>query len=408
MSGFANLRQPAENHEVAIRPSVQQAPNSPSQARLQQNQDGLPENQNQDGLPENRNLSAQQRAGSVSLAAEQETRSSQFDVSTPQTTVRLLAPEIDWNYAVIERQDPDTLKTTLIPFDLGKLVLQHDASQDLELQAGDVVSIFSDADIQLPIAQQTKLVKLEGEFVHPGSYTVQPGETLRQLVKRAGGFTPDAYLYASEFSRESTRSIQQERIDEYVQSLDMGLQRSNLALAASSSQGLASSATTAQSSEQNLLARLRQIRATGRIVLAFKANSSSVDILPEIAMENGDHFVVPHVPAIVNVVGAVYDQNSFLYTQMGRAGTYLQLAGGPNRDADRKREFIIRADGEVVSRDAVNGLWGNKFDNLRLYPGDTIVVPDKTFKPSALRGVLDWSQMFSQFALGAAALSVIQ
>jgi protein involved in polysaccharide export with SLBB domain len=104
----------------------------------------------------------------------------------------------------------------------------------------------------------------------------------------------------------------------------------------------------------------------------------------------------------------VYDQNSFLYAHGRRAGAYLQLAGGPNRDADRRHEFVIRADGEVVSREVEKGLWGNGFDNLRLNPGDTLVVPEKTFKPSALRGVLDWSQMFSQFALGAAALSIIQ
>ena len=41
-------------------------------------------------------------------------------------------------------------------------------------------------------------------------------------------------------------------------------------------------------------------------------------------------------------------------------------------------EFIIRADGEVVSRDMNNGLWGNEFNDLRIYPGDTIVVPEKT------------------------------
>ena len=40
-------------------------------------------------------------------------------------------------------------------------------------------------------------------------------------------------------------------------------------------------------------------------------------------------------------------------------------------------------------------------------PGDTIVIPEKTFKPSAMRGVLDWAQMFSQFALGATVLDVI-
>jgi len=354
-------------------------------------------------------LSAQQRMGSTSLAAAQTSTAAQVPAPAQRTEVSALAPEIDWNFAVIERLDQETLKNIVIPFDLGKLVLQHDASQDLELQPGDVVSIFSEADIRVPIAQQTKLVRLDGEFVHAGVYTVQLGETLRHLVERAGGLTPNAYLYGSEFTRESTRAIQQARIDEYVQSISMEIQRSNLAMAASaanSAQDLSSGAA-AQSSERDILASLRQIRATGRIVLKFTAGSSGVNSLPDITMEDLDRFVVPPIPATVNVVGAVYDQNSFLYTRGRKAGTYLHLAGGPNRNADRRHEFIIRAGGEVVSRDASNDPWGNSFNSLRINPGDTIVVPEKTFKPSALRGVIDWSQMFSQFALGAAALSVI-
>ena len=89
-------------------------------------------------------------------------------------------------------------------------------------------------------------------------------------------------------------------------------------------------------------------------------------------------------------------------------GTYLRLAGGPNKDADRRREFIIRADGEVVSHDMSKGPWGNEFNDLHIYPGDTIVVPEKLPKQSALYGVMNWSQMFSQFALGAAAVNVIK
>ena len=406
--GFANMRQPAENNSVTLKPPPQDNTNGSNQPGLQQDQSGL--QQDQSAFQQGQNLDAQQRAGSSSLAAQQIPLIGRALPPSQRTEVKILAPEIDWNFALVERLDPETLKTTLIPFDLGKLVLQHDASQDLELQAGDVVSIFSEADIRIPIAEQTKLVRLEGEFVHAGVYTAQPGETLRHLVERAGGLTPNAYLYASEFTRESTRAVQQIRIDEYVQSLDMSIQRSNLAMAASpvsSSQDLASG-TAAQSSERELLARLRQIRATGRIVLEFKSATSDTGSIPDIAMENGDRFVVPSTPASVNVVGAVYDQNSFLYAPGRRAGTYLQLAGGPNRDADRKHEFIIRASGDVISREMDRGLWGNEFNNLRMNPGDTIVVPDKTFKPSAVRGVLDWSNMFSQFALGAAALSILK
>src|SRR6185437_866888 len=277
------------------------------------------------------------------------------------------------------------------------------------LQRGDVVTIFSEADIRVPQAAQTKLVRLEGEFVHAGIYSVAPGETLRQLVERAGGFTSKAYLYGSEFTRASTRTLQQARIDEYVQSMNLSIQRGTLALVAQPAarpQDLASSAA-AVSMERELLASLKQIRATGRIVLEFKPASNGMEGVPNIELEDGDRFVVPSIPASVNVVGAVYNQNSFLYARGQRVEKYLHLAGGPNKEADRKHAFVIRADGEVVSYEMVGNAWGNKFNNLAMYPGDTIVVPDKTLKPSVLRGVLDWSQLFSQFALGAAALSII-
>ena len=354
-------------------------------------------------------LPAQQQAADVSLGAEQMATLHRYASPAQKTEIQLPAPEIDWSYAVIERLDPRTLKTELIPFDLGKLVLDHDASQNLELQPADVVTIFSQADVQVPIAQQTKLVRLEGEFAHAGVYSVMPGETLQMLVQRAGGFTPNAYLYGSEFTRRSTRVLQQERIDEYVQSINLSIERGTLALVAAPAASAKDMVTgaAASSMEHELLASLRQMRATGRIVLDFKPGSSGVNSLPKMPLEDGDTFVVPPVPSTVNVVGAVYDQNSFLYQHGLRVEGYLRLAGGPNKDADRKHSFIIRADGEVISYAMTRGPWGYNFDNLVINPGDTIVVPDKTLKPSFARGFFDWSQLFSQFALGAAALTVI-
>jgi protein involved in polysaccharide export with SLBB domain len=356
--------------------------------------------------------STSQRPGSGSIADRQVGLVTQNTASAniPRTTVRLSAPEIDWDYAVIERLDPETLKTSLIPFDLGKLVVQHDASQNIELQAGDVISIFSQADIHVPIAQQTKFVRLEGEFVHAGTYSVNPGETLRQLVARAGGLSPDAYLYGSQFTRESTRVAQQQRIDEYIQSLQLQIERGSLAQSSSavaSAQDLAS-ANTALITERDLISKLQQIRATGRMVLEVHPDNKGVDSLPEISLEDGDRFIVPSVPAGVSVVGSVYDQNSFIYKSGRRIGDYLHLAGGPNRDADQKHIFVVRADGSVLSRQASSGIWGNTFDSVRLNPGDTVVVPEKTFGPSKLRGFLEFSQLFSQLAFGAAAISILQ
>src|SRR6202034_3277096 len=101
----------------------------------------------------------------------------------------------------------------------------------------------------------------------------------------------------------------------------------------------------------------------GRIVLPFHPASTGVDSISDVALEDGDRFVVPHRPSIVNVIGAVYDQNSFLFADSSRVGAYLRKAGGLSGDADRRHEFVIRADGEVESRDATIRSWGSEFND---------------------------------------------
>jgi protein involved in polysaccharide export with SLBB domain len=328
----------------------------------------------------------------------------------------LIRPEFqtNWNYAVIERMDTSTMATSLIPFDLGKLVLGHDASQDRELQPGDVVTIFSQNDIHLPVDGQTKYVRLEGEFVHAGVYSVLPGESLRSLVERAGGLTDKAYLYGSEFTRKSTQAIEQQRLREYSDRLEHQLTRGAIKMAGagigganSGSQDAAQQAQVA-TFDRELLTHLRQLQPTGRIVLNLRPQSMGDHALPEIPLEDGDQLQVPSTPATIQVVGAVQNQNAFLYRNNARAGEYLHLAGGVNRDADRGQIFILRADGSVTGHGAGQSIFASGFDNIRLYPGDTIIVPEKNVSPGAMREFLSWTQVFSQLALGAAAINVIK
>ena len=161
---------------------------------------------------------------------------------------------------------------------------------------------------------------------------------------------------------------------------------------------------------RELVNSLRQARATGRIVLHIAPFHSGVDSLPDLPLEDGDRFIVPPMPSTVGIVGAVYDPNSFVYSAHYDAGDYLRNSGGPTRNADRRQIFIIRADGSVVSRQyLVHTLWTNsEFEREPMYPGDTIVVPEAINKTSVLRGLTDWSAVFSQFALGAAAIQVIK
>lgn len=351
------------------------------------------------------------RSSTATLASSMATPSQNGAPPVKQNSVRLTASQINWDYAVIERIDPTSLHPSLIPFDLGKLVMDHDASQNLALQPGDTITIFSQSDIGVPLDQQVKYVELEGEFVHAGYYSVRPGETLRDVVRRAGGLTSQAYLYGSEFTRESARAMQQQRLNDYTSTLTLDAERGTQALAVSANESGRSTSDVAasQAATQRIIARLGQLKATGRIVLKFRPHSNSIDDVPAFSLENGDKFIVPFAPANINVVGAVYDQNSFLYESGHTLGYYLQQAGGANRNADWRHAFLIRADGSVISRTHLqgSGFWRDSFTNLKLYPGDTIVVPEKTLYPTGLRNFIDYTQIFSQMAIGAAAVNVL-
>ena len=325
-----------------------------------------------------------------------------------KNAVVLNAPEVDWAYAVIQRLNRNDLSSQLIPFNLGKVVLDGNATDNLELEAGDVVTIFSKSDIRVPQSQQTKYVRLEGEFSASGTYSVAPGETLRQLVTRAGGLTSGAYLYGSQFTRESARVIQQQRLNDYAADLDrrIKLAEANAANNAISPQDDVQDVAALQNA-RTVAQRLRQLKSTGRIILDMGADSKTVADIPDLPLEDGDVFIVPQMPLTVDVFGAVYNQTSFLYNPQKRVGDYLHQAGGGTRTADNGRSYIVRADGAIVSRQYSSGILG-RFDSTRLNPGDAVVVPEQVDKRPLLRNLVDIATIFGQFGLGIAAINVLR
>ncbi len=321
---------------------------------------------------------------------------------TPNTDIILSAPDIDWSYAVIERLSTVDLKTSLIPFNLGKLILDGDSSQNFELQPGDVITIFSTADIRVPSNQQTRFVRLEGEFVAPGVYSVLPGETLRSLLLRAGGFTPEAYLYASAFTRESVRRVQTQRLREYADQLDAQISSvtaNNTARAISASDQVAAGASEADA--RQAVQRLRQVQPTGRIVLDLKPNSRDMAAVPDLSLEDGDRFVVPRLPSDVTVEGQVYNANAFVYIPSRRTEEYLHRAGGPDREADKKRIFVLRSDGSVVSEQYTN------VKKATIFPGDTVVVPPILDRRGLFQRFVDLTSIVTNFGYSAATLYLI-
>ena len=344
----------------------------------------------------------------IALDKDKDTASDKSAERTKKLMEGNLTSEINWQYANIVRQDSSDLSRTMIAFDLGKVVLENDSSNNLALLPGDEVSIFTSSEIQVPIDKKRRYVRLEGEVMHGGVYEALPGETLRQLVARVGGLTPNAYLFGSEFSRESVREMQQQKLKEMADKMEEAVNRS----LASKQQNAVTPEDAANSKAQAaaqaaLIERMRKVQAKGRVVLEIPADDAQVKDLPDLVLDDGDRFTVPAKPSTVGVMGMVYNENAFIYRPGKSVSDYLGLAGGPTRDADESRMYVLRADGSVLSAQNSSSIFNN-FSRGRLMPGDAVVVPEMLDKFSFTKELKDWSQIFYQFALGVAGLKVLR
>jgi protein involved in polysaccharide export with SLBB domain len=320
--------------------------------------------------------------------------------------VRRYAPEINWDYAIIQRVNPIDLSSKLLWMSPRKAIIEHDEASNLELQPGDIVTIFSQRDISVPQEDRSQYVIVEGEVKRPGVYKLEINETLRSVLKRAGGLTEDAYIYGTEFTRESARLDQQKSLDELARVTEVQIRQSAVAVAASSQAG---DLPQMQAAEEAIIGQLKGARASGRVALPVKPKDKSLDDFPDMIMEDRDRLMIPHTPATVAVVGDVYNPGSFIFEARNTAGAYLEIAGKGKPQSDLHHAFVLRANGVVVAANNVNGAFrGDKFQHLHLYPGDQIVVPYKLPTGAFVRGLKDWTQISSQLALTAAALAILQ
>ncbi|HLX85563.1 MAG TPA: SLBB domain-containing protein [Terriglobales bacterium] len=319
--------------------------------------------------------------------------------------VRRYAPEINWDYAIIQRVNPVDLSSKLIWMSPRKAILEHDEASNLELQPGDIVTIFSQRDVSVPQASRAQYVILEGEVMRPGVYKLETNETLRSVLQRAGGLSPNSYVYGTQLIRESARIKEQKSLDELARAMEVQIRQSAVSVAASTQSGELPQLLAAQ---EAILAQLHNARASGRVALPVRPADHLLTDFPDITMEDNDRVTIPIIPSTVSVVGSVYNAGSFIFQPRNTTGEYLEMAGKGKPQSDLRHAFVLRANGVVVAANNVNGVFvGGRFDRLRLYPGDQIVVPYKLPTGAFVRGLRDWSQIVSQLAVTGVVLSTV-
>ncbi|MDD2810989.1 MAG: SLBB domain-containing protein [Rhodoferax sp.] len=324
--------------------------------------------------------------------------------------IRNLVDQINWDYAVIERLDRNQLTNKLIPFNLGKAVLQKDPAHNLLLHAGDVVTILNQSDLRVPQERQSRLVRVEGEVAVPGVYQAAAGETLPQLIKRIGGLTPQAYVFGIELSRESVKVRQQENLDKLILRLEAQSQSQQGTLLANRNNTGTTDQTAAilqvqQAQLKSQIERLKSFKSSGRMALELDPRGQTLAALPNLPLEDGDRILVPNMPGFVSAFGSVNNENVFIY-KAGKTVADVIRSAGLTEDAEPGQAFVLRADGSIVARNS-NTWFGGNFESLALMPGDTLVVPAmmdrETRYNTIVRGFKDWTQILGNLGLGIAA-----
>ena len=286
-----------------------------------------------------------------------------------------------------------------------QLALPADALASLD--AGDLVRTFSAIDVVLPLQRQNKRIRIEGEVQRPGTFILPPESTIADALKMAGGLTSAAFVFGTEFNRESVRVSQQANYERALRDVELELSRKSTSAVVRTAEEAAAQSQQQLVSER-LLSRLRESRPNGRVVVQFPTGSTE---LPNLSLEDGDRLFVPSRPSTVGVFGSVFNAGSYLYDGSKRVDDYLRLAGSPTRGADRNSIFVVRANGSVISAQQDQGGWfgvgGTRIYELIALPGDTIFVPEEMNKTTFVQSAKDWTQILYQIGLGAAGLSVL-
>lgn len=268
---------------------------------------------------------------------------------------------------VINTEERSTIDIQRI--DLRKAI-QGDANHDIVIYAQDRLNILQKPDVKI---QNT--VTLQGEVRFPGIYTVRQGETLGELLERAGGLTEFAHPKGAIFTREALRLQEQKLLNQYA--ADIRKETAKKTFRADSNM---SSAISDPEKTLAFVEEASRSKALGRMVVQLNriiGNESSADFM----LEDGDFLFVPTFRNTVSIMGEVQVPITYLLDSKLDVDDYLNKAGGVKRQADEDSIFVVRADGSVYK--PTSGYWfGNNKEELKA--GDTIVVPLDTDYRDAL------------------------
>jgi polysaccharide export outer membrane protein len=244
---------------------------------------------------------------------------------------------------------------------------------------------------------------------------VHKGEKLSSLIERAGGYTANAYPRGAVFTRQSVREIQQQGLEEMARRMEKEvIVQGSAAVSAATSTEEIKSKEIEMAQKQKFIETLKSLKAQGRMTISLTNFRQLKGSEYDIELEEGDRLHVPPQSNVINVMGSVMAQASYIYLDRFSYKDYIGMAGGYTRYADESSTFVLKVDGSARKLDRGFMGWidsqprwektafGEQVREIE--PGDMIVVPEKFDRIAWLREIRDFTQILMNTAVVAAVI----
>jgi protein involved in polysaccharide export with SLBB domain len=280
-----------------------------------------------------------------------------------------------------EVADGDSRKTELIPVDLAA-IRRGEAGADLQLKPYDILIIKP-----IPKWVEPGTIELAGEVRFPGKYPIHQGETLSSVLHRAGGLTDLAFADGAVYIREELKKREKDQLELLANRLQSDLAALSLEAVVSSgatnSSAGAGGAAQSLAVGQTLMSQLRDTKPVGRLVIDINKLIRGGKAVPDdVTVRDGDKLLIPKKTQEITILGEVQSPTSHVFEAGLTRDEYIARSGGTTQKADRKRIYVVRANGDVLSGQRFG--WFRRSRSTEIHPGDTIVVPLDTERVRAL------------------------
>ena len=250
----------------------------------------------------------------------------------------------DFENISLERLVDGLLKTIQVPND--------SYFNAINVQDGDSIYIR-----EYPYRQ----AKISGAVLKPGSYTMAAGETINNLIEKAGGYTENAYQFGAIYLNEDAKKVNElSKEILYQDFLDN--------IIAASQQNIGADLTPVV----RLTDELNKVEPNGRVVIDL-LNNLTIDLY---SIKEGDELIIPERSNVVYVYGETSTEGAVMYVDNQDVEYFVEKSGGYKKFADNESIYILHPNGESqLYRSKRNIFERSPKSEIRIYPGSIIFVP---------------------------------